>query len=99
MFNLDQDSTRRILKCPNYAHSFRERFQMMKADFKTLAIDDLFRSPGNRNAGTPGCHHHHVAIWTALKKTNVAVMRQNLRPEVQIGCRFEDRYLRRAHNN
>jgi hypothetical protein len=68
-------------------------------NFTPVSINDLLRCPGDRNAGTPGRHHHHVAISTALEITNVAIVRQNLRPNLQIGSRFEDRYLRRAYQD
>src|SRR5437773_10959229 len=75
VFNLDQNSSRCILKCPNYAHSFCERFQMMKADFEAVPIDDLLGDPGNRNARTRGRHQDHIAVRAELQITDGAIMR------------------------
>src|SRR6266700_5038222 len=99
MFNLDQDSSRRILECPDDAHSFCECFQMMKTNFKTASIDNLFRGPGNGNAGARRRHDHDVAIWTALEIADVAVVGQNLWPKLKVCRRLEDRHLRRAHDD
>src|SRR6266516_4995870 len=99
MFNLDQDSSRRVLECPDDAHSFCECFQMMKTNFKTASIDDLFRGPGNGNAGARRRHNHDVAIWTALEITNIAIVRQNLRPQLKVRGRFEDRTLWSLHDD
>src|SRR5437016_4137004 len=99
MFNLDQDSTRRILKSPSDAHSFRERFQMMKANFKPVTIDDLFRGPGNGNTGACCGHHHNVAVGALFEITNVAIVRQNLWPQFKVRRGLENRHLRRIHND
>src|SRR4029450_3113559 len=97
MFNLYDYSARRISKCPNYAHSFCERFQMMEANFKAVSINDLLGGPRDRNS-SPHCrHHNNISVWTAFEITNVAIMRQDLRPKLQIRRRFEDRHLRRVH--
>ena len=58
----------RIIKCPNHMHSFRQRLQMKKTDFKPFAVDDLLGSPRDRNAGTPRGHHDDVAIGPRSRK-------------------------------
>ena len=45
------------------------------------------------------CHDHHVAIVSALQKSDVAIMRQNFWPQFQVGGCFEDHYLRRLHED
>ena len=42
----------RFGKCPDDAHSFGPGFQMMEMNFELVAVDDLLRGPGDRNAGT-----------------------------------------------
>ena len=49
---------------------------MMEMNFELVAVDDLLRGPGDRNAGTRGRHHHEVAIVSALQKSDVAIMRK-----------------------
>ncbi len=71
----------------------------MEMNFELVAVDDLLRGPGNWDAGTRGCHDHQIAIVPALQKSDVAVMRQNFWPQFQVGCYFEDRCLRRLHND
>jgi hypothetical protein len=39
---------------------------MMKVNFKAISIDDLLET-GNRNTGTRGRHHDHIAIRAALR--------------------------------
>src|SRR5262249_23417754 len=72
---------------------------MMKMNFELVAVDALLRGPGNWDAGTRGCHDHQVAIVPALQKSDVAVMRQNFWPQVQVGCCIENRRFRRMHDN
>ena len=72
---------------------------MMKMNFELVAIDDLLRGPGDWNAGTRGCHDHEVAIVAALQKSDVAIMRQNFWPQLQVCCCFEDHRLRRVHED
>src|SRR5215203_386222 len=86
-------------KCPNDAHPFRPGFQMMEMNFELVAVDDLLRGPGDWDAGTSGRHDHQIAVVPALQKFDVAVMRQNLWPQFQVGCRFEDHQLRRLHKD
>ena len=72
---------------------------MNKTNFESVAVDDLFRCPGDRNSGTLGGHHDDVPIGSTLKKPDVAVMRKDFRPKLKIRCGFEDRCLRRVHHN
>src|SRR5262249_3968005 len=78
--NRHAHTTRGFGKRPNNAHSFCPGFQMMEMNFEFVAVDDLFRGPGDWDAGTHGCHDHQVAIAPTLQKSDVAVMRQNLWP-------------------
>src|SRR6185503_4123759 len=72
---------------------------MMEMNFEPVAVDDLLRGPGDRYAGTRGCHNYQVAIVPALQKSDVAIMRQNFWPEFQVGGCFEDHHLRRLHKD
>src|SRR5882757_525285 len=72
---------------------------MMEMNFELVAVDDLLRGPGDWDAGTPRGHHHDVAIRSALQKLNVAIMRENFRPQLQVCSCLEDRRLRRVHDN
>src|ERR1044072_955165 len=99
MCNRYEHTTRGFGKCPNNAHSFRPGFQMVKMNFELVVVDDLLRGPGGWDAGTRGCHDHQIAIVPSLQKFDVAVMRQNVWPQVQVGRRFEDHHLRRLHKD
>src|SRR5437762_1939447 len=59
----------------------------------------LLRGPRDWNTGTLRSHYHEVPIASTLQKTNVAVMRQDLRPQLQVCSCFEDRHFRRVHEN
>src|SRR6266481_6043552 len=72
---------------------------MAEVNFEPVAIDNLFRGPGDRNAGAPRCHYHNVAIGPALQESDVAIMRENFWPQLQIGRCFEDRHFRCMHND
>jgi hypothetical protein len=97
--NFDQHAAWHIPKCPDNMHSFCERFQMMKADFKTLAIHVLLGSLGNRNAGAGRRHHDNVPVRAAFEITNVAIVRQYFRPQLQVRGRFEDHRFRSVHDD
>ena len=71
----------------------------MEMNFELVAVDDLFRGPGDWDAGTHGCHDHQISIVPVLQKFDVAVMWQNFWPQFQVGCRFEDHHLRRLHKD
>ena len=68
-------------------------------NFEFTAISDLLRGPGNRNAIAARRHHHGVSIRAALEKTDVAIMRQNFWPKLQVRRRLEDRHFGRAHDD
>src|SRR4051794_36116437 len=72
---------------------------MMEMNFELVAVDDLLRGPGDWDAGTRGGHNHQVAIGASLQKADVAIMRENFRPKLQIRSRFEDHCLRRLHED
>jgi len=95
----DQHALGQIRECPDDTHSFCPVFHMMKTNLELVAIDDLLGRPRDRNAGSPRGHYHDVAIRSALQKFNVAIMRENFRPELQVCSRLEDRRLRRVHEN
>src|SRR5438874_5157062 len=63
---------------------------MKESDFVPVAVDDLLRCPRNRNAGTDGGHHDEIALGPAREVADVTVVGQNLRPELEVGGRFED---------
>src|SRR5205807_811840 len=63
---------------------------MQESDFVSIAVDDLLRCPRNRNAGTDGGHHDEIAPGPAREVADVAIVRQNLWPEPEVGGRFED---------
>src|SRR6266404_7226799 len=72
---------------------------MMKVNFKAIGIDDLLGDPGNRNTGT-GCRHlDNIPVWASLQITNVAIVRQDLRPQLQVRGRFENCSLWGVHDN
>lgn len=75
VFDFDEHAGWYFLKCPHYAHSLRERFQVMEADFNPVAIDDLFRSPGNGNAGARRGHYDDVSAGAMFEVTDIAVVR------------------------
>src|SRR5439155_9336748 len=72
---------------------------MMKADFKAILIDDLLGSPGNRDAGACCRHHDNIPVRASLQITNVAIVRQDFRPQLQVRRRFEDCSLWSVHDN
>ena len=80
VFDFDQDSGRDFLKCPHYAHSLRECFQVKKADFSAVAIDDLFGSPRNGNAGARRSHYDDVSTRAPFEVTDIAIVGENPRP-------------------
>src|SRR5438046_1670516 len=83
----------------NTHHPSCPSFKMIKINFGLTAIYDLLRVPRDWNPGTPGCHHHDVAIRSALEKPDVTVMGENFRPQLQVCCCFKDHHLRRLHDN
>ena len=66
MFDFDQHSARAIPKRPNHAHSLLSKLSSEENGLQAVAVDDLFRSPGNRNARSPSrpsrrcCDQVHV---------------------------------------
>src|SRR4029453_2094567 len=99
MFDFDQHSGWHFLKCPNYVHSLCECFQVMKPNFDAFAIDRLFGSPGNGNAGTRRGHYDNVSTRAAEEVTDIAIVWKNSWPQLQVRGRLEDRHLRRAHDD
>ena len=73
--DLYEDAIRRLFECPDDVHSFCKRFQMMKAHFAFLAINDLLGGPRDRNSGARRRHHNDVTIRTALEIVDVTVVR------------------------
>ena len=72
---------------------------MMKMNLDAIAVDDFFRRPLDRNAGALRRHYHNVTIWAALQIPDIAIVRKNFRPQLQVGSGFEDRHLGRAHQD
>src|SRR6266436_2584933 len=72
---------------------------MVKMNFESAAVDDLFRGPRDRNPGTPRRHDYDVAVRTALQKPDVTIMWKDFWPQLQVCRCFEDRRLRGLHNN
>src|SRR5450432_1704791 len=75
-------------------HAFGEGLQMMKAHFDSLAVDNLFGSPLDRNSGTRCCHHHEITIRAAFQIPDITIMRQNSWPHFKVGGRLENRHSR-----
>lgn len=71
----------------------------MEMNFELVAVDDLLRGPGDWDARTRGRHNHQIAMVPALQKSDVAIMRQNFWPQLQVGGGFEDHHLRRLHED
>ena len=99
VFDLDKHAGWDFLKCPDYAHSLRECFQVMEADFNPVAIDDLFGSPGNGNARARRSHYDNVPAGAVFDVTDIAIVGENPRPQLQIRRRLEDRHFRCAHDD
>jgi len=99
VFDFDKHAGRDFLKRPDYAHSLRECFHVMKADFNPVAIDDLFGSPRNGNAGARRGHYDDISTRAPFEVTDIAIVRQNARPQLQVRCRLENCHLRRAHDD
>jgi hypothetical protein len=99
VLDFDQHAGWHFLKRPHYAHSLRERFQVMKANFNVVAIDDLFGSPGNRNAGARRGHYDNVPTRATYEITDIAIVGENPRPQLQVRGRLENHHLRRAHDD
>src|SRR6185437_11505374 len=88
-----------FLKRPDYAHSLRECFHVIKADFNAVAIDDLFGSPRNGNARAGRSHYDNVSTRTMFEVTDIAIVGENARPELQVRCGLENRHSRCAHDD
>ena len=71
----------------------------MKVNLESITIDDLLGSPRNRNAGAFCRHYDNVPVRALFEITNVSIVRQDLRPQLQVRGRFEDCSLRCVHNN
>src|SRR5688572_2811268 len=71
----------------------------MEMNFELFPIDDLLRGPRDGNARANGGHDHEVAIRAALQVTDVAIVREDFWPELEVHRRFKDRHLRRVHEN
>ncbi len=69
----------------------------MEVNFDPFAVDNLLRGPRDRNPGPLRGHHNDIAIRTMLEKTNIAVMREDFWPQLQIRRCLEDLHLRRVH--
>ena len=95
----DQYAIRRIRECPHHVHPFGPSLQMNKTNFEPLAINYFLGRPRDRDPGTPRGHHNDVAISPTLNKTDVTIMRQDLRPQLQVRCCLEDFHLRCANDN
>ena len=66
----------------------------METNLAPVSIDNLLRGPRNGEA-EPDCRHDdEVPVGAAFQITNVAVVGQNLRPELEIGRSLEDHVLR-----
>src|SRR4029077_3806934 len=98
-FDFDQDSGWHFLKCPHYAHSLRECFQVTKSNFNAVAIDNLFGSPGNRNAGARRSHQYNVPAGAMFEVTDIAIVGENSWPQLQVRRRLEYGHSRCAHDN
>ena len=72
---------------------------MNKTNLEPFAVDNLFGRPGNWNSRTPRGHDNNVPIRAALEKVNVAIVRENPRPQFQVRGGLEDVSLRRVHKD
>ena len=99
MHDLNQDAGRRFLERPNHMHPFRPRFQMMEMNFELFAIDDLLRGPRDRKAGARGGHDDEIAILAALEIPNITIVRQDLRPQLEVCRCFENLHFRRVNDD
>src|SRR5215510_15607997 len=72
---------------------------MMKMNFQLISIDDLLGCPRDRNTRTSCGHYHDVPITSTLQKMNMAVMRKDFRPQLEVRCCLENRGFRRVHEN
>src|SRR3954470_24087682 len=97
--DLDERAGGRFLKAPDDIHPLGPRFQVVKANLATLAIDDLLGCPGDREAETSRRHHDKVAIRAAFEITDVTIMRQNFRPELEVRRGLKDQRLRRGNGD
>lgn len=97
--NLNEHAGRRLLEPPDDVHSFCPRFQMMKANFPVLAVDDLLGGPRNRNARADRGHDDKVPIGAPLEVTDVTIMREDFRPKFEVGRGLEDLLFRRLDND
>ena len=97
--DLDQRAGGRFLKAPDDIHPFGPLFQVMKTNLAPLAVDDLLGCPGDRQAETPRRHHDKIAIRAALEITDVTIMRQDFRPELEIRRSLKDQRFRRGNDD
>jgi hypothetical protein len=80
MHNLHQHARRCFLERPDHMHPFCPSFQMVEMDLHFVPVDDLFGSPRDRNPSPDRGHDHEVALRPALEVSDVAIVRENLRP-------------------
>src|SRR5688572_30575370 len=71
----------------------------MEMNFELFPIDDLLRGPRDGNARADRGHDDKVAIRAALQVTDVAIVREDFWPELEVRRRFKDRHLRRVDEN
>jgi len=99
MLNFDEHARRRFLKSPDDTHSARERLQVQKSNFHSLAVDDEFGGPGNWNAGAQSRHFDHAVISISFEKINVTIMREQTWPLLQVSDCLEDDFAGSVDNN
>src|SRR6476660_1034039 len=72
---------------------------MVEVHLKILSIDHLSRSPGDGNSRADRGHQDDVAIVSSFQITDVAVVGQDFRPQLEIGRGFEYHHLRRVYDD
>src|ERR1041385_7817828 len=97
--NLHYHARRGFSKSPNHIHPFSPGFEMMKTDLASVSIDYLLRGPCYGKAEPGGRHDDEVPVRASFQITNVAVVRQDLRPELEIRRGLEDQVLRSVNND
>lgn len=97
MNNRDTGVSLRLLKFPDNFHSFGPECQVLESDFAEIAVNDLLRDPGNRNEITIRRHLYDIPFRTPLEVVNVAVMRQERWPQLEIRRGFKDPFFRGSH--
>jgi hypothetical protein len=97
--DLHQNAGGGLVERPDYAHSFGPGFEVMEMNLDILPVNDLLRGPGNWNAGTGSGHHDEIPILASLEITDVTIVRQNFRPQLEVSRGFENRHPGRVYDD